>query len=209
MLKLSKRQQEIMDFIKNEVRAKGYPPSVREIGEAVGLASSSTVHGHLARLEQKGLIRRDPTKPRAIEVLDLDADTESGRFEYSTVMAPIIGKVTAGQPITAIENVEDYFPLPTSFVGDSSVFLLNVSGDSMIDAGIYDGDLVIVRQQSTAHNGEIVVAMTEDDEATVKRFYKEADHIRLQPENPTLEPMRYKNVTILGKCIGVFRHLDH
>ncbi|PWK15638.1 transcriptional repressor LexA [Tumebacillus permanentifrigoris] len=208
MLKLSKRQQEIMDFIKNEVRAKGYPPSVREIGEAVGLASSSTVHGHLARLEQKGLIRRDPTKPRAIEVLDLEADTESGRFEYSTIMAPIIGKVTAGQPITAIENVEDYFPLPTSFVGDSAVFLLNVSGESMIDAGIYDGDLVIVRQQSTAHNGEIVVAMTEDDEATVKRFYKEADHIRLQPENPTLEPMRYNNVTILGKVIGVFRHID-
>ncbi|KEO83475.1 transcriptional repressor LexA [Tumebacillus flagellatus] len=208
MLKLSKRQQEIMDFIKNEVRAKGYPPSVREIGEAVGLASSSTVHGHLARLEQKGLIRRDPTKPRAIEVLDLEADTESGRFEYSTVMAPIIGKVTAGQPITAIENVEDYFPLPTSFVGDSSVFLLNVSGDSMIDAGIFDGDLVIVRQQATAHNGEIVVAMTEDDEATVKRFYKEADHIRLQPENPTLEPMRYNNVTILGKVIGIFRHID-
>ncbi|MBL0388625.1 transcriptional repressor LexA [Tumebacillus sp. ITR2] len=208
MLKLSKRQQEIMDFIKNEVRAKGYPPSVREIGEAVGLASSSTVHGHLARLEQKGLIRRDPTKPRAIEVLDLEADTESGRFEYSTVMAPIIGKVTAGQPITAIENVEDYFPLPTSFVGDSSVFLLNVSGDSMIDAGIFDGDLVIVRQQATANNGEIVVAMTEDDEATVKRFYKEADHIRLQPENPSLQPMRYNNVTILGKVVGIFRHID-
>lgn len=208
MLKLSKRQQEIMDFIKNEVRAKGYPPSVREIGEAVGLASSSTVHGHLARLEQKGLIRRDPTKPRAIEVLDLESDTMSGGFEYSTVMAPIVGKVTAGQPITAIENVEDYFPLPTSFVGDSSVFLLNVSGESMIDAGIYDGDLVIVRQQATAHNGEIVVAMTEDDEATVKRFYKEADHIRLQPENPTLEPMLYNNVTILGKVIGVFRHID-
>jgi repressor LexA len=123
-------------------------------------------------------------------------------------MAPIVGKVTAGQPITAIENVEDYFPLPTSFVGDSSVFLLNVSGESMIDAGIYDGDLVIVRQQATAHNGEIVVAMTEDDEATVKRFYKEADHIRLQPENPTLQPMRYNNVTILGKVIGVFRHID-
>jgi len=207
-MKLSKRQQEIMDFIKNEVKDKGYPPSVREIGEAVGLASSSTVHGHLARLEQKGLIRRDPTKPRAIEVLGLDDSDTSSRFEMSTVMAPIVGKVTAGSPITAIENVEDYFPLPSSFVGDSAVFLLNVQGDSMIDAGIYDGDLVIVRQQATAHNGEIVVAMTEDDEATVKTFYKEADHIRLQPENPTLEPMRYRNVSILGKVIGVFRHLN-
>ena len=207
MLKLSKRQQEIMEYIKKEVRAKGYPPSVREIGEAVGLASSSTVHGHLARLEQKGLIRRDPTKPRAIEVLDLDDVQTGGPFDYSTVMAPIVGKVTAGQPITAVENIEDYFPLPTSFVGDSHVFLLTVVGDSMIDAGIYDGDLVIVRQQSTAHNGEIVVAMTEDDEATVKRFYKEADNIRLQPENPTMEPMRYANVSILGKVIGVFRHI--
>jgi repressor LexA len=207
MIKLSKRQQEIMEFIKKEVRDKGYPPSVREIGEAVGLASSSTVHGHLARLEQKGLIRRDPTKPRAIEVLDLEQETDS-RFEYSTVMAPIVGKVTAGIPITAIENVEDYFPLPTRFVGDHNVFLLNVVGDSMIDAGIFDGDLVIVRQQSTANNGEIVVAMTEDDEATVKRFYREADHIRLQPENPTMEPMRYKNVTVLGKVIGVFREIN-
>lgn len=207
-MKLSKRQQEIMDFIKNEVKDKGYPPSVREIGEAVGLASSSTVHGHLARLEQKGLIRRDPTKPRAIEVLGLDDSDTSNRFEMSTVMAPIVGKVTAGSPITAIENVEEYFPLPSSFVGDAAVFLLNVQGDSMIDAGIYDGDLVIVRQQATAHNGEIVVAMTEDDEATVKTFYKEADHIRLQPENPTLEPMRYRNVSILGKVIGVFRHLQ-
>ncbi|ASS75305.1 repressor LexA [Tumebacillus algifaecis] len=204
MIKLSKRQQEIMEFIKREVKDKGYPPSVREIGEAVGLASSSTVHGHLARLEQKGLIRRDPTKPRAIEVLDEDQATDS-RFEYSTVMAPIVGRVTAGLPITAIENVEDYFPLPTRFVGDSNVFLLNVVGESMIDAGIYDGDLVIVRQQATAHNGEIVVAMTEDDEATVKRFYREADHIRLQPENPTMEAMHYRNVTILGKVVGVFR----
>jgi repressor LexA len=206
MLKLSKRQQEIMEFIKKEVKDKGYPPSVREIGEAVGLASSSTVHGHLARLEQKGLIRRDPTKPRAIEVLDLDGEVSTG-FEYSTVMAPVIGKVTAGQPITAIENVEEYFPLPANFVGDSSVFLLNVVGDSMIDAGILDRDMVIVRQQATAHNGEIVVAMTEEDEATVKRFYKESDHIRLQPENQTMEPMRYRNVTILGKVIGVFRNV--
>jgi len=207
MLKLSKRQQEILDYIKREVRDKGYPPSVREIGEAVGLASSSTVHGHLARLEQKGLIRRDPTKPRAIEVLD-DLDEPQSRFEYSTVMAPIVGRVTAGIPITAVENIDDYFPLPSRFVGDSHVFLLEVVGESMIDAGILDGDLVIVRQQNTAHNGEIVVAMTEDDEATVKRFFREADHIRLQPENPTMDAMRYNHVTILGKVIGVFRNVD-
>ncbi|MGZ4111546.1 MAG: transcriptional repressor LexA, partial [Tumebacillaceae bacterium] len=138
--------------------------------------------------------------------LDLDGEVSTG-CEYSTVMAPVIGKVTAGQPITAIENVEEYFPLPANFVGDSSVFLLNVVGDSMIDAGILDRDMVIVRQQSHASNGEIVVAMTEEDEATVKRFYKESDHIRLQPENPNLEPMRYRNVTILGKVIGVFRNV--
>lgn len=206
-MKLSKRQQQILEFIKNEVRAKGYPPSVREIGEAVGLASSSTVHGHLARLEQKGLIRRDPVKPRAIEILDMDDDI-SVQSNLSTVMAPIVGKVTAGMPITAVENIEDYFPLPASMVGnDEDVFLLTVEGDSMIESGIHDGDLVIVRKQQTARNGEIVVAMTEDGEATVKRFYKEADHIRLQPENSSMEPLRYKNVTILGKVVGVFRYI--
>ncbi|WP_018133344.1 transcriptional repressor LexA [Effusibacillus pohliae] len=204
-MKLSKRQQQILEFIKEEVRKKGYPPSVREIGDAVGLASSSTVHGHLARLEQKGLIRRDPVKPRAIEILDGDVAADTP--EISTVMAPIVGKVTAGSPITAIENVEDYFPLPAHLVGDADVFLLTVQGDSMIEAGIHDGDLVIVRKQQTANNGDIVVAMTEDDEATVKRFYREADHIRLQPENSAMEPLRYKNVTILGKVIGVFRHI--
>lgn len=204
-MKLSKRQQQILDFIKDEVRKKGYPPSVREIGDAVGLASSSTVHGHLARLEQKGLIRRDPVKPRAIEILD--TNFTSPQHTMTTVLAPIVGKVTAGSPITAIENVEDYFPLPAHLVGDSEVFLLTIEGDSMIEAGIHDGDLVIVRKQQTARNGEIVVAMTEDDEATVKRFYKEADHIRLQPENSAMEPLRYKNVTILGKVIGVFRYV--
>ncbi|WP_096183883.1 transcriptional repressor LexA [Effusibacillus lacus] len=206
MMKLSKRQQQILDYIKDEVRKKGYPPSVREIGDAVGLASSSTVHGHLARLEQKGLIRRDPVKPRAIEILDMDTPVVA--HNASTVMAPIIGKVTAGSPITAVENVEDYFPLPMSLVGDTEVFLLTVEGDSMIEAGIHDGDLVIVRKQQTARNGEIVVAMTEDDEATVKRFYKEADHVRLQPENSAMEPLRYKNVMILGKVIGVFRYIS-
>jgi repressor LexA len=204
MTKLSKRQQQILDFIKKEVKTKGYPPSVREIGEAVGLASSSTVHGHLARLESKGYIRRDPTKPRAIEILDADF-TESKEKE-DVVSVPMIGKVTAGQPITAIENIEDYFPLPKRLVSaEEQVFMLEVMGDSMIEAGILDGDYVIVRQQSSADNGDIVVAMTEDNEATVKRFFKEKDHIRLQPENSNLEPIIVRNCTILGKVIGVYR----
>lgn len=202
--KISGRQQAILDFIKTEVREKGYPPSVREIGEAVGLASSSTVHGHLERLEKKGLIRRDPTKPRAIEILGLDDDT---LFSFSVARVPLIGKVTAGLPITATENIEEYFPLPSHYVGDNTVFMLSVIGDSMVDAGIHNGDYVIVRQQQSADNGEIVVAMTEDDEATVKTFYKEKDHIRLQPENSTMDPIRLKTVTILGKVIGIFRDI--
>lgn len=205
MTKLSKRQLDILKFIKDEVKSKGYPPSVREIGEAVGLASSSTVHGHLARLETKGLIRRDPTKPRAIEVLD----EEEMNIPKSAVMnVPVIGKVTAGLPITAVENVEEYFPLPETFVApDEQVFMLEIMGESMIDAGILDKDYVIVRQQSTANNGDIVVAMTEEDEATVKRFYKEDTHFRLQPENPSMEPIILQNVSILGKVIGVFRNI--
>lgn len=205
MNKVSNRQQAILDFIKREVRDKGYPPSVREIGEAVGLASSSTVHGHLERLEKKGLIRRDPTKPRAIEILN--QDTGQPDFDLTVSRVPLVGKVTAGIPITATENIEEYFPLPGHFVGDHTVFMLNVVGDSMIEAGIHDGDYVIVRQQQTADNGDIVVAMTDEDEATVKRFFKERDHIRLQPENPTMEPLRLKHVTILGKVIGLFREI--
>ncbi|XJZ28596.1 transcriptional repressor LexA [Bacillota bacterium Lsc_1132] len=206
MTKLSKRQQDILDFIKGEVKKKGYPPSVREIGEAVGLASSSTVHGHLARLESKGLIRRDPTKPRAIEVLEVD---ESSTIPRSNVVnVPVVGKVTAGLPITAIENVEEYFPLPESLAPhDEQVFMLEIMGNSMIEAGILDGDYVIVRQQKTANNGDIVVAMTEEDEATCKRFFKEKDYIRLQPENSTMEPIILKNVAILGKVIGVYRQI--
>lgn len=204
MGKLSQRQQAILEFIKNEVKEKGYPPSVREIGEAVGLASSSTVHGHLERLEKKGLIRRDPTKPRAIEILDMDS---SSTFSFSVTRVPLIGKITAGMPITATENIEDYFPLPSHYVGDHNVFMLSVLGDSMIETGIHDGDLVIVRQQQTADNGDIVVAMTEDDEATVKRFYKEKDHIRLQPENSSMAPIILSNVSILGKVIGIFRNI--
>lgn len=206
MTKLSKRQQNILDYIKDEVRRKGYPPSVREIGEAVGLASSSTVHGHLARLESKGLIRRDPTKPRAIEILDID--DQNNIPKSNVINVPVVGKVTAGIPITAIENVEEYFPLPESIApSDEQVFMLEVMGDSMIEAGILDGDYVIVKQQQTAQNGEIVVAMTEDDEATVKRFFKEKDYIRLQPENSSLEPIILQNVSILGKVIGVYRHI--
>lgn len=206
MLKLSKRQQEILDFIKDEVKVKGYPPSVREIGEAVGLASSSTVHGHLARLEKKGLIRRDPTKPRAIEVLDDEAIEQIPPAE--SVNVPIIGKVTAGQPITAVENVEGYLPLPEQLVSDDNVFVLVVEGDSMIEAGIFEGDMVVVRKQPTANNGDIVVAMTEDNEATVKRFFKEKDAIRLQPENTTMEPIILQNVTILGRVVGLYRHVE-
>lgn len=205
MSKISSRQLAILEFIRNEVRSKGYPPSVREIGEAVGLASSSTVHGHLDRLEKKGLIRRDPTKPRAIELLGQEDSENVHQFAQTITRVPVVGKVTAGVPITATENIEDYFPLPTHYVGESKVFMLSVLGDSMIEAGIMNGDYVIVRQQQTADNGDIVVAMTEDDEATVKTFYKERDHIRLQPENPIYEPLRLNRVTILGKVIGLFR----
>jgi len=203
--RLSPRQQAILDFIKARVKERGYPPSVREIGEAVGLASSSTVHGHLDRLEKKGLIRRDPTKPRAIEVLDNGGDAGMSDFAQAIVRVPLIGRVTAGLPILAEENIEDYFPLPAHVVGDQEVFMLSVVGDSMIEAGILDGDQVVVRRQPTAQNGDIVVAMTEDGEATVKRFFREKDRIRLQPENSAMEPIYLNSVTILGKVIGLYR----
>jgi len=207
MTKLSKRQQDILNFIKEEVQKKGYPPSVREIGEAVGLASSSTVHGHLSRLESKGLIRRDATKPRAIEILDLDKDSQIP--QSNVINVPLLGKVTAGLPITAIENIEEYFPLPTNMAPhDEQVFMLEIMGESMIEAGILDGDYVIVKQQKTANNGDIVVAMTEENEATVKRFFKEESYIRLQPENSTMEPILLHDVTILGKVIGLYRHIQ-
>ncbi|MGA8942484.1 MAG: transcriptional repressor LexA [Thermoactinomyces sp.] len=206
MSKLSPRQKAILEYIQKEVVEKGYPPSVREIGEAVGLASSSTVHGHLARLEKKGFIRRDPTKPRAIELLQRIEMPYKKQTE--TVLVPLVGKVTAGEPITAIENIEDYYPLPRRIAAEGeTVFLLSVRGDSMINAGILDGDYVVVRQQPTAQNGDIVVAMTPDGEATVKRFFKEKDHIRLQPENDSLSPIRLPNVTILGKVISLIREV--
>ncbi|MGE5561280.1 MAG: transcriptional repressor LexA [Chloroflexota bacterium] len=200
---LTERQREILDFIKRELRTKGYPPSVREIGEAIGLSSSSTVHGHLARLEEKGLIRRDPTKPRAIEVHDYDhAIPYAGRV----INVPVVGRVTAGQPILAVENIEETFPLPIEFARDDNTFLLVVRGESMIEAGIFDGDYVLVRQQEHAQNGDIVVAMIED-EATVKRFFREDGHFRLQPENRYMDPIIVDDVRILGKVMGLFRRM--
>lgn len=199
---LSGKQLEVLEFIKSELFKKGYPPSVREICEAVGLKSTSTVHGHLERLERKGLIRRDPTKPRAIEVLD----SSPLSIARDMVEVPIVGKVTAGQPILAVENIEDTFPLPADFLRGDDNFILTVRGESMIEAGILDGDYVVVKQQNYANNGDIVVALIED-EATVKRFYKEKDHIRLQPENSLMEPILVQQVTILGKVTGVFRRL--
>ncbi len=199
---LTKRQEEILNFIKSEVQAKGYPPSVREIGKAVGLSSSSTVHAHLSQLEKKGYIRRDPTKPRAIELLE--EDFYSAYRDISPV--PVVGSVTAGQPILAEENIIDYFPLPKDFVKQDSIFMLSVEGESMINAGIFHGDYIAVRQQSTAANGDIVVALIDDD-ATVKRFYKEDNQVRLQPENDYYEPLLLNSVNILGKVVGLFRKI--
>jgi len=202
---LSNKQLEILNYMKMEINKKGYPPAVREICEAVSLRSTSTVHGHLSKLEDKGYIRRDPTKPRAIEILSNDPFSD---FSYNkeTVNVPVIGKVTAGQPILAIENVEDTFPLPIEFIDQGNAFILKVKGNSMIEAGILDNDYVVIKQQSFASNGDIVVALI-DDEATVKRFFKESDHIRLQPENSLMEPIILDDVVILGKVTGVFRKL--
>ena len=200
---LSLRQTKILEFIKEQIRKKGYPPAVREIGEAVGLLSSSTVHGHLQTLEDKGYIRRDPTKPRAIEILDSSSDILEAK---KVVHIPVVGRVTAGQPILAVENIEGTFPLPADLVRQDNVFMLKVQGESMIGAGILDGDFIIVRQQNEARNGEIVVALI-GDEATVKRFFKERTLIRLQPENSSMEPIYSQDVSILGKVVGVFRTL--
>lgn len=201
---LTKRQQQILDFIRAEIHRRGFPPSVREIGEAVGLSSSSTVHSHLAALESKGLIRRDPSKPRALEVLDF-RDTERA-VDYGSVRAvPLVGQVAAGQPILAAENIEATLPLPAELAGDET-FILRVRGDSMIEAGILEGDFLVVRQQPTATDGDIVVAMIED-EATVKRYFRETDRIRLQPENSSMEPIYARDVQILGKVVALFRRL--
>ena len=200
--KISKKQKEILEFMKSEILSKGFPPSVREICEAVGLKSTSSVHAHLETLERNGYIHRDPTKPRAIEILD---DTFNlNRTEMVNV--PIIGRVAAGSPILAQENIEGYFPVPMEYMPNEQTFMLNVEGESMINAGILDGDRVIVRQQPTAENGDMVVALTEENEATVKRFYKEDGYYRLQPENDHMDPIIiHGEITILGKVIAVMR----
>lgn len=198
--KISKKQQQILDYIKKEILKKGYPPSVREICDAVGLKSTSTVHSHLATLEKNGYIRRDPTKPRAIEI----CDDGFQMIRREMVSVPIVGRVAAGEPILAQQNIEDYFPLPADIIPQGESYILRVRGDSMINAGILDGDLVFVRSCNTAENGDIVVAMI-DDSATVKRFYREDGHIRLQPENDTMDPIIVDQCTILGKAFGIFR----
>lgn len=196
---LTDRQKAILIYIKNEIRTRGYPPAVREIGDAVGLSSSSTVHSHLNQLENKGYIKRNPTKPRAIEIMDNDITRNREMIEV-----PLVGRVTAGTPILAIENIEETFPLPLEFVNSDDVFMLKIQGDSMINAGIFNEDMVVVRKQNVAKDGDIVVALLED-EATVKRFYKGFNHVRLQPENDAYEPIITRDVSILGKVIALLR----
>ena len=209
---LGKREKAILKYIEKEIKENGYPPSVREIGKAVGLSSTATVHGYLAKLEQKGYIKKESQKGRTLRLLKNDEPYEQMKMSkdfYSgkeMVNVPVVGKITAGAPILAVENVTDTFPIPIDFVGNSESFMLVVRGESMIEAGILNGDYILVKKQNTANNGEIVVALI-DDEATVKTFYKEKDHIRLQPENSTMEPIIVPDCKILGKVAGVFRKM--
>ncbi|MFY9498846.1 MAG: transcriptional repressor LexA [Tepidanaerobacteraceae bacterium] len=196
---LTARQKQILDYIHNFFRERGYPPSVREICAATNLKSTATVHGYLVQLEKKGYIKRDPQKPRAIEIMNVIANKD-------LIDVPLIGKVTAGEPILAQENIESVFPLPKEMLPDAEVFMLSVKGDSMINAGIFSGDYVLVQSTNTAENGDIVVALL-DDEATIKRFYKETDYIRLQPENPSMAPIIVKDLKILGKVVGLFMRM--
>ena len=198
--KISAKQQEILEYIKESILKKGYPPAVREICEAVHLSSTSSVHSHLETLEKNGYIRRDPTKPRTIEICD--DSFQMMRREMTSI--PVIGRVAAGQPILATENIEGYFPLPVEYVPNSDTFILKVKGESMINAGIFDGDIIFVEKTNNVRNGDTVVALI-DDSATVKTFYKEAGHIRLQPENDSMEPIIVENCEIIGKVFGVFR----
>ena len=198
--RITKKQTEILEYIKSQILNKGYPPSVRDICTAVNLKSTSSVHAHLETLEKNGYIRIDPTKPRAIEIIDDNFNLT----RREVVNVPLIGQVAAGQPLLAVENITGYFPIPAEFIPKEEVFMLNVKGESMVNAGIYDGDQIIVKQQSTASNGEIVVALV-DDSATVKRFYKENGHIRLQPENDFMEPIIVDSCEIIGKVIGLIR----
>jgi repressor LexA len=206
---LTKRQQEIYDFIGKYSAKYGYPPTVRDIGKAVGLASSSTVHAHLSNLEKAGLLRRDPTKPRAIELLDRAVNAGAGAIRSVVGQSglPVVGQVAAGQPILAEENIEEYVEVPTLAGGDEGEYVLRVRGDSMKNAGILQDDYVVVRPQDTAADGEIVVALV-GEEATVKRFFREDDHVRLQPENDALEPIRSREVKVLGRVVGVFRQVS-
>jgi repressor LexA len=209
---LTKRQQEIYDFIGKYSAKYGYPPTVRDIGKAVGLASSSTVHAHLANLEKAGLLRRDPSKPRALELLDratnaaATAAADAVRSVVKPNALPLVGQVAAGVPILAEENIEDYVSVPELAGGETGEYVLRVRGDSMKNAGILEGDYVVVRPQDTAGDGEIIVALV-GEEATVKRFFKESDHVRLQPENETLEPIRSRDVRVMGRVVGVFRQV--
>ena len=198
--KISAKQQEILDYIKENILQKGYPPSVREICEAVKLKSTSSVHSHLETLEKNGYIRRDPTKPRTIEILD---DT-FGLTRRELVNVPIVGQVTAGEPILAVENIDGYFPVPPEYLHNKTTFMLKVKGDSMVNVGIYDKDLILVEETPTAANNDIVVALV-DDSATVKRFFKENGHYRLQPENDYMDPIIVDDCTILGKVFGIMR----
>jgi repressor LexA len=200
---LTKRQQEIFDFIKRYTAEFGYPPTVRDIGSAVGLASSSTVHAHLSNLERRGMLRRDPTKPRAIELLDRAA---AGMRAVISPGLPLVGHVAAGQPIVAEENIEEYIQTPEFAGGGDGSYLLRVRGESMKDVGIMEGDLVVVKPQDTAEDGEIVVALV-GEEATVKRFFQESDHVRLQPENAEMEPLRSRDVRVLGRVVGLMRNI--
>lgn len=201
--KISSKQREILEYIKQEILNKGYPPAVREICEAVHLKSTSSVHSHLETLEKNGYIRRDPTKPRAIEIIDDNFNLT----RREVVNVPIIGQVAAGQPLLAVENIENYFPIPTEFMPNAETFMLKVKGDSMINAGIFNGDKILVQKQSDAQNGDIVVALVEDS-ATVKTFYKEDGHFRLQPENDTMDPIIVNECSILGKVFGIMRFLN-
>ena len=198
--KISDKQKQILEYIKQEILNKGYPPTVRDICDAVGLKSTSSVHSHLESLEKNGYIRRDPTKPRAIEIIDYNFNM----VRREVVNVPLVGQVAAGQPILADENISSYFPVPAEYMPKGQSFMLKVKGESMINAGIFDGDHIIVEQQNTARNGDIIVALM-DDSATVKTFYKEDGHIRLQPENDTMDPIIVPDCQILGKVFGVFR----
>lgn len=200
--KITKKQQEILEYIKSQILSRGFPPAVREICEAVNLKSTSSVHSHLETLEKNGYIRRDPTKPRAIEILD---DTFN-LTRREMVNVPVIGRVAAGEPLLAQEHIENYFPVPMEYMPNKQTYMLTVKGESMINVGIFDGDMVLVEEEHTARNGDLVVALVEDG-ATVKTFYKEEGVYRLQPENDNMDPIIVEEVTILGKVIGVFRFL--